>query len=240
MSWLLIFAGGLLGSGHCLGMCGSFVLALGSQRDRAWRLVRRQVVYGLGRVFTYAVGGAAAGYMGWRLASGLRSLAAVQACLAIAAGGLLLYQGLTAAGVLSPMRGRTSWGLCLLPSLFGALLHATRWRSVFLAGMVNGLLPCGLVYAYLSLAASSANLLVGALTMTLFGLGTVPPLALLGAGGQALRRVGPRLLPLAAWCVVLTGVLCLVRGCGLLAEWQFFQLPAEAMCGGPPGSWSLP
>jgi hypothetical protein len=55
---------------------------------------------------------------------------------------------------------------------------------VFLGGVVNGLLPCGLVYAYLALAAGAGGSLRGALAMALFGLGTMPLLALVGCGGH--------------------------------------------------------
>jgi sulfite exporter TauE/SafE len=106
-------------------------------------------------------------------------------------------------------------------------MTTTRLQSVFLAGMVNGLLPCGLVYAYLALAASAGDFLGGGLTMALFGLGTLPVMVLLGCGGSLLRRVSRgHVLQVAAWCVVLTGVLSIVRGVG------FVQLPGPLE---PPG-----
>jgi sulfite exporter TauE/SafE len=215
--WLLIFAGGLLGSSHCVGMCGGFVLALGGTGRSPTANVLRQLAYGLGRVFTYATAGVAAGYGGGRLVAETRSLMNAQALLSIAAGLLLLVQGLSAAGVLRP-GVRSSGGACLGPGLFGSLLRETRLRSVFLGGVVNGLLPCGLVYAYLALAASSGSLWRGAATMALFGLGTMPLLVLLGScGGSLLSLAGRRLLLRgAAWCVVATGVITLWRGLGCL------------------------
>ena len=66
MTYLLVFVGGLLGSAHCVGMCGGFVLALGV-RPGLFANLRRQIAYGLGRVFTYTVGGIAAGMVGLRL-----------------------------------------------------------------------------------------------------------------------------------------------------------------------------
>jgi sulfite exporter TauE/SafE len=101
--------------------------------------------------------------------------------------------------------------------MFGSLLQATRLRSVFVGGVINGLLPCGLVYAYLALAAGAGSLLLGAATMLCFGLGTLPLMVLTGCGGTLLtasrRR---RLLRAAAWCVLLTGVLTIARGLGFL------------------------
>jgi sulfite exporter TauE/SafE len=85
---------------------------------------------------------------------------------------LLIIQGLISAGVLRGISWWSGSGPCLGPSFFSALLGAARLQSVFLGGVVNGLLPCGLVYAFLALAASSGNMVQGWATMALFGLGT--------------------------------------------------------------------
>jgi sulfite exporter TauE/SafE len=217
IEWLMVLAGGVLGSSHCVGMCGGFALALGSHGRGFVRNLARQVVYSLGRVFTYSVGGVAAGYGGWRLASELHLLMNVQAVLSIAAGVLLIVQGLAAAGVLQWPGGFAARGPCLGAGLFAALLRETRLRSVLLGGVVNGLLPCGLVYAYLALAASAGGPLRGGLTMALFGLGTMPVLALVGCGGQVLSAAARRhVFRVAAWCVILTGVVSVARGVGAL------------------------
>ena len=82
---------------------------------------------------------------------------------------------------------------------------------------MNGLLPCGLVYAYLALAAGSGGVWHGWATMALFGLGTVPTMVLVGCGGSALSGTWRfRLFRIAAWCVVLTGVISVARGLGFL------------------------
>jgi sulfite exporter TauE/SafE len=210
---LLIFLGGLLGSSHCVGMCGGFALALGATGHG----VGRHLAYGLGRVFTYTAGGAAAGYGGTRLAATLPEVVHAQAWLCLAAGALLVIQGWHAAGFGLPWRA-TNRPPCLAVGLLGDLLRATRSRSPFLGGMVNGLLPCGLVYAYLALAAAGGGLLGGAATMLLFGLGTIPLLVLVGLGGAALSgALRRRVLTVAAWCVVVTGALTVGRGVAFLA-----------------------
>jgi len=233
IEWLMVFPGGLLGSSHCVGMCGGFALALGSNGRGFLRNLGRQTVYSLGRVFTYAVGGAAAGYGGWRLMSELRLLVNAQALLSILAGVLLIVQGFVAAGVLRWFSGFSARGPCLGANLFASLLRETRLRSVFLGGVVNGLLPCGLVYAYLALAASSGGPLQGGLTMTLFGLGTLPVLALVGCGGQVLSAAARRhVFRVAAWCVVLTGFLSVARGVGALRMIGMDDGPGGPMCPG--------
>jgi sulfite exporter TauE/SafE len=211
---LLIVAGGLLGSGHCIGMCGGFVLTLGSHAPH-WRCnMARQLLFASGRIATYTLGGAIAGFGGWRLGSDLHTVVNVQAILSLLAGTLLVLEGLFSLGLVR--RPFTVQG-CPGAGGFAALLQAREKATVFVGGLVNGLLPCGLVYAYLALAASSGQLFRGAAVMALFGLGTVPALVLTGLTGTLLglpwRR---RLFRLAAWCLLLTGVLALARGIGFL------------------------
>jgi len=231
VEYLMIVVGGLLGSSHCVGMCGGFVLALGARSQSVAANIFRQVAYALGRVFTYSVGGLAAGYGGWRLVHGTETVVNLQAVLSIVAGILLVLQGLLATRVLVwPVR-RAKAPACLAPQLFGSLLRANRLTSVFLGGIVNGLLPCGLVYAYLSLAAATGTMQGGGLVMALFGLGTLPVMVFVGASGSLLSANGRRhLLTFAAWCVVLTGVLCLLRGFQCLTDTSPDALPACPFC----------
>jgi hypothetical protein len=217
IEWLMILVGGVLGSSHCVGMCGGFALTLGSVQPSLAANLSRQLTYSLGRVFTYAAGGAMAGYGGWRLSSELRPLLDVQALLAIAAGVLLIVQGLFAAGVFRRALPVFGSGPCAGAASFAALLRSPGLGSVFAAGLLNGLLPCGLVYAYLALATSTGSLFEGLLTMTLFGLGTIPVMVLTGCSGTLVSlRFRRRLFHIAAWCMVLTGVLTLLRGLGAL------------------------
>jgi uncharacterized protein len=241
----LVFLGGLLGSAHCLGMCGGFALLIGAP-SRSWSTnLSRQMVYSGGRIFSYCSFGAAVGYGGLRLADGLGDFVNVQAIIAIAAGVLLVGQGLISTGTLRyaarllhrlslkrTFEGRVAnqAGLgCLMGGVVGAFLRDRRWSHVFLAGVFTGLLPCGLVYAYVALAASTSNLFAGMATMAAFGVGTMPMMILAGTGSKLLSLTGRRrLLYIAAWCVVLTGALSMARGIG------FLQLPGEPPAAGCP------
>ena len=226
--WWLILLGGLLGSSHCVGMCGGFVLLLGSQKLGLWRTLARQLVYATGRICTYTLGGVLVGYGGWRMSLTVQHLLNLQAWFAMLAGVLLILQGVLAAGLL-PWRWRsTSKHGCVVGS-FATLLQARPWGAVFVAGLANGLLPCGLVYAYLALAASTAHPGQGALLMLFFGLGTVPLLILLGCGGVLLRVSFRKYLHLVlAWCVIITGILALIRGVQL---WQSLGTAVTPGCG---------
>src|SRR5687767_13839592 len=96
----LIFVAGMLGSSHCVGMCGPFAVAI-SRDAKGWKNnLGRQIAFTSGRVFTYATLGSLAGYAGWRLATLTPLLRNTAALLAIAAGMVLIYQGCLAAGLL--------------------------------------------------------------------------------------------------------------------------------------------
>lgn len=230
----LVALSGILGSSHCLGMCGGFALSLGGSSP-TWRTnLLRQTAFGLGRIFTYASLGAAAGYGGRRLVEAT-TLFDSQAALAVFAGLLLLAQGIHSAGVVTWIRRR--WKIwrsasaartietaslkiggvgapkCGRSGMLGSLLTAPGVLSPMLAGVMTGLLPCGLVYAMLALAVCADGPVGGALTMACFGLGTLPVMTALGLGtsllGFAMRR---HMLRMAAWCVVVVGCMSVVRG----------------------------
>jgi sulfite exporter TauE/SafE len=214
---LLIVAGGLLGSGHCIGMCGGFALGLGAQAQSTRRNLLRQLVYGLGRISMYVLMGAFVGFGSGLVGQSSMGLAAVQAALSIVAGVFLIAEGLFSTGLVP--RPFTKNTVCPGVNVFASLLRSPNISSVFVAGLLNGLLPCGLVYAYLALAASTGFFLTSGGVMALFGLGTLPALVLMGISGSL---VGPswrqRILRLAACCMILTGLMALYRGAASFTE----------------------
>lgn len=214
IEWPLLVVAGMLGSAHCLGMCGPFALAIGSAAP-AWRAnLRRQGCYSAGRIFTYTVLGAVVAFGGGRLAAALPGWANVPALLAIGAGVILALQGLLAAGVL-PARAVVGMAACPGAAGFRALLSSRGHVDVFIAGLFTGLLPCGLLYGMLALAASTHDILRGLATMVAFGLGTVPAMLAAGLGGSILGVAARRRVhTAAAWCLVLTGLISIARGAG--------------------------
>lgn len=213
----LIFVAGILGTAHCLGMCGPFALMIGSGA-RSWSgVAARQISYTIGRVFTYAVLGAVAGYCGARLATILPGFVNIPAALAIVAGLLLVWQGLRATGLLPAASSQTSTP-CLASGFFSHFLRQPGATGVFLAGVFTGLLPCGLLYGMLALATSTHSLPLGALTMVVFGLGTAPAMILAGLSGRIVGLATRRwLFAAAAWCLILTGVASVARGISFLS-----------------------
>jgi sulfite exporter TauE/SafE len=224
----LILVAGVLGSTHCIGMCGPFALAIGSTASDWKQNVVRQIVYGCGRIFTYSFLGACAGFGGMALTDQFSGWTSLPALLSISAGVFLLYQGLLAAGVLPP-RTVKSAGSCLSASFFAAFIKDSRRRYVFLAGLFTGLLPCGLVYAFLALAVSSGSMISGLLTMMVFGLGTMPVMVATGCGSLFLNwRSLAQLMRIGAWAVVLAGCICVARGIGFLP--LMAQQPGCPLC----------
>lgn len=229
---LVVFAG-LLGSAHCIGMCGPFALMIGGSAGD-WRTsLRRQVIYTAGRIFTYATLGAVAGAAGLYLVRRAPSFINVAATLAVAAGLFLVVQGLKATGMgrrraVSQTSHPTS---CLAVGFIGRFLRSPSHSAVFFAGLFTGLLPCGLVYGFLALAASSENVWQGALLMIAFGAGTAPAMIATGSGGMLLSvPARQRLLSFAAWCVVVTGLLSIGRGVGFVDLPGWFAGSGCPMC----------
>lgn len=215
--WWLIMLGGLLGSSHCVGMCGGFAALVGLRHNTLAKNFRAQLVFSGGRLMSYATLGAAAGFAGNRLIESLPAIINVPAALCLVAGLLLVREGFLATGLLRRNMAGASTSGCLFGPVFSTILKTPGARHTFVAGIVTGLLPCGLVYAFVSLAASSGDLMQGSSTMLAFGAGTVPLMVITGCGAALLSaNTRQRLWQLAAWSVIATGLLTLGRGAAFL------------------------
>lgn len=214
----LVLMAGVLGSAHCVGMCGGFAVMVGMSATSCRRNVATQLVYSLGRLMSYTTLGGAAGFAGWRIVECAPALANVPAILSLLAGLFLIVEGFLAAGLIRRRQPRSgAAAACLVGPVFAGILRTPGFQNTFTAGILTGLLPCGLVYAFLSLAASTHDLLRGMATMLAFGIGTIPLMVLTGSGTMLLRPESrKRLYRVAAWCVVATGALTAYRGYSFL------------------------
>ena len=178
---------GLFSSLHCLGMCGSIIGTLTLSLDKAIRQRKRSLTpfvlsYNLGRIFSYTTAGMIAGSLRYVLDLpfdhdlGYRILQ-ITAAFIMAGAGFYIAGWFPRFAYLEKLGGR----LWRKIEPFGRkLIPVTNLSQAFLFGMIWGWLPCGLVYASLALAASAGDPAKGALTMTAFGLGTLP--AVMGVG----------------------------------------------------------
>ncbi|MBM3128276.1 MAG: sulfite exporter TauE/SafE family protein [Chloroflexi bacterium] len=217
---IVAFVTGLISSvGHCLGMCGGIVAIYSARRPAlaganpglGTRVASLLPVH-LGRITTYALLGAVVGAAGALLeqASGF---AGWQGAFSILVGGAMLLIGLSLLGVLPPIKvalaSLTGSPMGRMKGLFGS---ASAWSSLAL-GLLWGLLPCGLVFAMLMNAASTATPWDGALTMIAFGLGTIPTLLGFGlASGALAPQLRGRLMKVAALIIFFFGAQMILRG----------------------------
>lgn len=201
---------GAAGSAHCIGMCGPIALAVPSWGRSGGARWMSTVLLNGGRMLTYALLGLAIGTFG----HGLR-LAGLQQVVSIVAGSLLLLT-VVLPGVLDRFlpNGQLTHAIARSRSALAGNLKRTAPEAIFLTGVLNGLLPCGLLYAALLGASAQATALDGALFMVLFGLGTWPALfalrlgsGLVGAHTRAwLRKASPLLVSLVAVLMILRGL----------------------------------
>ncbi|HNQ03090.1 MAG TPA: sulfite exporter TauE/SafE family protein [Thiobacillaceae bacterium] len=214
LSVLAVFLTGLLGGGHCVGMCGGIVTAMSFQGTQK-QPFSYHLAYSSGRIASYTVAGALAGLLG-SAAFLSDTLHPLQTGLYILAQGVLILLGLYLAGLSRAVLWleRAGGGLWQrLQPWLGRLLPIRNHTQALLAGSLWGWLPCGLVYSVLvsALAAGSAG--QGALLLLAFGLGTLPNLLLMGWAADSLRHGlrRPWLRRLAGGVVAGLGVWGLLR-----------------------------
>lgn len=218
----LYLAAGLLGSGHCIGMCGGFVLAIGLHDKSPARSLGKQLAYSAGRCFTYGSLGALLGGVGKKLSDEFAFLGNAGAILAIAAGLAIFYLGfesLTGFSLLKQIQSlshkKPAPQRCTTASLFASVFRqgGSGLTGAFLAGIATGFLPCGLLYGMLSIAAASQSVTRGAALMVIFGIGTSPALVALGVAGRSLTMKWRGVLyKAAAVSLILAGGLTCLRG----------------------------
>jgi len=200
----------LLGSiGHCIGMCGGFIVTYTTAKIKPQQTKLRQAFnhgsYNMGRVFTYILFGALFGYFGslWDVN------ALTRAIMFSIAGILMIVMGLSFAGKLKFLNSieypitKHIW----FKKAFSKQLTSTTLRSFFILGLLNGLIPCGLVYTMLITATATQSALLGAMVMGIFGVFTIPALFSFAfmVGLFAQNRFRSVMIQLAAITIILFG-----------------------------------
>lgn len=213
----MIWAGflmGMFGSLHCIGMCGPIALALPVHTsDKRLRLLA-VLVYNAGRVVTYSMLGTLLGMLGTAF-----YLAGLQQALSIISGSLLILLILFPIFFKNVFSGKTVVGIPYVQALKNSIairLRSHTFPSLFLIGLLNGLLPCGLVSIAIIGAVATGNVWQGTLYMLLFGLGTVPAMAAMVFTKNyvpvGMKHVFQKVVPVF---VCTLGVLLILRGMNL-------------------------
>ncbi len=213
----MLFVIGLLTSVHCIAMCGGINLSQSVlSAQNGGNLLIANILYNIGRIASYTIVGAAAGAAGSVL-----SLSGVfKGLFAILGGVVMVIMALNMLGVFKPLR---RLHLYLPSGPFSGLIKRFGGRSSFIIGLFNGLMPCGPLQSMQIYALSTGSVWVGALSMLLFSLGTVP--LTLGFGlvsGRLNQRYTRAMLKVSALLVFVMGINTLSNGLSLSG----FSLPS--------------
>lgn len=188
----LVFLAGVLGAIHCVGMCGGLIMACGVRCGGGFSF---SLVYNTGRVLSYMVLGLVMGLLGKTLLeAGLPGR--FQGALPIVAGVFMILIGLELLGYLPAGLKRFFTGLfpsSVSRALTGGGIKKKR-PAAFVLGMLNGLIPCGLIYAVGVKAASTADPVKGMFIMASLGAGTFLPLLFTGSLTGVMGRLRAGLL----------------------------------------------
>jgi sulfite exporter TauE/SafE len=212
LDYPLAFMTGILGSGHCIGMCGALVSGFFLRASQVRTGPAAYAAYHGARIGVYSLVGALAALLGVALVS-TGMLGKLQGLLQILAGLIVILLGLELLGLL---RTRLAVGFAPARWLRGMFTRAASAGTVggsALGGMVNGMMPCALTLSVAVKATTAPSVAEGALLMLTFGLGTLPSMLLVTV---LFSRLGTRargyLLKGAAAVVIVMGLATLYQG----------------------------
>ncbi len=223
----VVFSGlllGLIGSLHCAGMCGPLTLALPGSGRITCGFFAGRLAYNLGRILTYCLLGVVVGMVGRTLV-----LAGVQRWVSIALG-IALLLGLFSSRKLALWRPLMTL-VGRLKTRMGNLLRQRSFSSLLTLGLLNGLLPCGLVYVACAGAVATGGFCSGIEYMAGFGLGTAPMMLGIGLSGRLVPlRLRLQLRKAIPVSVFVLGSLLILRGLGLGIPYISPNLAGAASC----------
>lgn len=213
MIYWAAFSLGILGSFHCIGMCGPIVLALPAGKQGALQKFNGQLLYHIGRALTYAFIGIlpgiiGAGFSAFGFQQKLSVILGLLLLLVLLIGGIEKFR-FGKPGLLSPLTS-------ILRKKLGHFLRSNHPASSFVTGMLNGFLPCGLVYIALASAAATGSVYGSMLFMFIFGLGTLPAMAALGYSANFISiRIRNTIRKAQPFVVAFMALLLIARGLNL-------------------------
>ncbi|MGB6083916.1 sulfite exporter TauE/SafE family protein [Moheibacter sp.] len=204
---------GLASSLHCVGMCGPIAFSLGLNPENKFDFTFRNLTYQFGRVTTYGLLGAILGIVGYSI-----SFAGFQNPLSIAVGILMILLAVLPKNLGAANLGMNSFARIMykIKSGLGKFLRKKNYSSLYITGLLNGLLPCGAVYAALTGSMAMGSIGGGAVFMICFGLGTIPLMfASVLAGNVVSLQTRQKILKFLPYLMVLLGILFILRGLNL-------------------------
>ena len=229
-----IFVVAFLGSvGHCIGMCGGFILAYSSAKiGEDWSKAHQGLahfLYNIGRVTSYVFLGAIFGLIGSAFVISLTTWG----FLLLFVGVIMILMGLSLMGklkFLSALEANISQ-YKIYGFLFRKLIHSKSLPSFYGLGVLNGLIPCGLVYIFGTFALASGSMFSGMLVMAVFGIATIPTLFTFGFIASFIQKSSFRktALSIASFLVIAYGVFSLVKGTMMIIKPEMVEDKLEVM-----------
>ena len=204
---------GLLGSFHCVGMCGPIAFMLPVDRSSTFKKITQIAIYHFGRLLAYSIIGLVFGLIGKSL-----YIFGFQQQLSIIIGVLMILV------VLIPQQTFNKYNfskpiyrlISKVKSALGSAMKKKTMDTFLTIGFLNGFLPCGLVYMALFAAIAGGNAINGILYMAVFGLGTIPLMTTAIYFSQFLKgKARQRIQKAIPVFVILIGALFILRGLGL-------------------------
>lgn len=204
---------GLMGSFHCAGMCGPIAIALPLHGNTVPQKIFGGALYNIGRTITYGVMGAIFGMLGQGV-----EMIGFQQKISVIMGVLMIVSVLFPALFKNQYSMDKSWFSFVgkLKKSIGQMFSIRSFSSLFIIGLLNGLLPCGLVYMAIAGAIGTGGVVLGSLYMILFGLGTIPMMLSISLAGNvmslAIRNKINKFIPVL---VIIVGIFFILRGLSL-------------------------
>lgn len=204
---------GLVGSLHCIGMCGPIAVALPLGNKSWFHKVLGSFIYNVGRIATYALLGVLFGLLGQGI-----EMAGLQKWASIGLGIVLILS------VLFPVlfKGQANidrffFGYAgKLIGKFRKLFNISSYPSLLVIGLLNGLLPCGLVYVAIAGAINTNDIVSGAVYMSIFGIGTIPIMASIPIVGNLIgTNIRKKFKGVVSTFIVILGIIFILRGLSL-------------------------
>ncbi len=209
MELLTGFLIGLLGSFHCIGMCGPIAIALPKSNP----LIVSRLLYNFGRVVTYSILGLIFGLLGSRL-----EMFGLQRIISITMGVLILLSVLTPTAYRIKVTNALGFYklVGILKMYFGRMFKSHSRLSMLTIGILNGLLPCGFVYIGITGAIALGDPVKGMLFMTMFGIGTMPVMFGTSLIGSVINlNIRQKLTKLLPTLSIILAVIFILRGLNL-------------------------
>lgn len=204
---------GLLGSMHCVGMCGPIALAIPHRSQKMLGIATESFAYNLGRVTTYALLGLILGFLGFGL-----QFIGLQSNLSIIIGAIILIAVLLPRKIKNRI-GNNGLKFAIsknIQPIIRSLMKPKSIGTLYLLGLLNGLLPCGMVYFALAGSVATGSAISGAIFMAAFGFGTLPAMSALfifkSKLSQSIRQKLYRAVP---YGLAIMATLMILRGLSL-------------------------